>query len=114
MKYQLGEKAQVVKNFTTHNFNIGEIIEVVQVRVDDQDYKCSNGKHQYFLVDDELQKIEVSKTAYNKLGEFQTVGELKKLLDPFRDEMPIGFINQPKQDLYLSIDLEHGSNLGFQ
>ena len=62
----------------------------------------------------ELAKESESTSAYRKQGEFQTVGELKKLLEPFQDEMPIGFINQPKQDLYLSIDLEHGSQLGFQ
>lgn len=56
----------------------------------------------------------LSESAYRKIGEFQTIGELRKLLEPFVDEMPLGFINQPSQDLYLSIDLQFGSRLGFQ
>lgn len=53
-------------------------------------------------------------TPYTKVCSFSTVGELRKALEIFTDGVPIGFINQPKQDLYLRIDLEYGSDLGFQ
>jgi len=50
---------------------------------------------------------------WQKVGSFKTVGELRHLLHQYDKECSIGFINQPKQDLFLRIEDGRGM-LGFQ
>ena len=52
-------------------------------------------------------------TPYHKIGEFETVGELKHLLDCFEEKTPIGFLNQPRQDLHYRMQNGEGF-LAFQ
>jgi hypothetical protein len=54
-----------------------------------------------------------------KIQEFETVGELRKALEAFDDDTLLGFINQPKQDLWFVRPVTIGNKdfpamLGFQ
>lgn len=42
----------------------------------------------------------VKSVKIDKLGTFATVGELKRALEPFEDDVSFGFRNQPMQSLY--------------
>jgi len=53
-------------------------------------------------------------TPWRKIGEFETVGELIKLLQSFDDMTSLGFLNQPRQDLYYRVDRNGEGMLGFQ
>ena len=55
----------------------------------------------------------VPRTGWQNIGEFQTVGQLRRLLESFGDDCPLGFIHQSKQDLFYRRD-EEGGMLGFQ
>ena len=50
---------------------------------------------------------------WENVGSFETVGELRELLNKYDAETPLGFIHQPKQELFES---EHDSKvmLGFR
>lgn len=51
------------------------------------------------FVEEEVKEIEV-KENHICLGEFETVGELKKILEAYDNETLINFRNQPKQQLF--------------
>lgn len=56
---------------------------------------------------------------YFKIGEFTTVGDLKRLLKIFPKDMEIGFVNQRTQDLYVAVERKEDgtvevTHLGFQ
>lgn len=50
---------------------------------------------------------------WQNVSEFETVGQLKRVLESFGDDCPLGFIHQPKQDLFYRRD-DEGGMLGFQ
>ena len=52
-------------------------------------------------------------TVCEKLGTATTIGELKKLIENFDDNISFGFRNQPMQDLY-KIDYEDFTAIVFQ
>lgn len=60
MKFKVGDKARVIANRYDHNFNIGEIITITEVDLNDRfwTYKCLNDNESWWLNDEELELIE--------------------------------------------------------
>lgn len=60
MKFKVGDKARVIANRYDHNFNIGEIITIIIVDLDDSDmpYKCLNNNGTWWLSEEELEPFE--------------------------------------------------------
>ncbi len=48
----------------------------------------------------ELEKIQQENNTIRKLGISHTIGELKRLIEPYADDTSFGFRNQPMQELF--------------
>ena len=58
MRFKVGDKARVVSKKHGHKFNIGEIVTITELYLEDIDYDCSNNNDCWFLRDEELEPIE--------------------------------------------------------
>ena len=57
MKFKVGDKARVIANKSNHGFNIGEIVNITELRLDDSAYDCCNNNYWWILGDEELEPI---------------------------------------------------------
>ena len=63
-KFKEGQKVKVIAKEYGHDFEIGEIVEIIFANKDAYygagDYKCSNGLRTWFLVDQEIELTKVN------------------------------------------------------
>tara|TARA_B110000091_G_scaffold132059_1_gene141493 strand:+ start:372 stop:569 length:198 start_codon:yes stop_codon:yes gene_type:complete len=63
-KFKEGQKVKVIDREYGHDFDIGEIVEIIfankDAYYDAGDYKCSNGIDTWFLIDQEIELTKLN------------------------------------------------------
>lgn len=58
MKFEQGEEVKIVDQTFGHKFEIGEIVKIIAVNSDHEDYKADNGVIYWYVRDEEIEGIE--------------------------------------------------------
>lgn len=49
VNHKIGDTVKIIENYSGHDFNIGEIVEITEIL---DNHYCAKGKHDYWYVGD--------------------------------------------------------------
>lgn len=67
MKYQIGDKVEIIDNTSGHEFEIGEVVEIIEYS--GPDYKAANGDEWWYIKDKDIRKVGGDKKMKFKVGD---------------------------------------------